>query len=296
VSWLRCQFHAHTTSSDGEATPAELCEHYAAKGFDVLAITDHWHVTAHDPDDGLVLLPASELSCEAPVPSGEAEALALGVAALPEPREPFPDIEAMAAWIVERGGFPVLCHPTWSGLRSEHVLAAPSLAAIEVWNGASDVQQGNGLASVQWDELSQAGRLLPGVATDDCHQPGADSGFGWTWVDAADRTADAVLEALHAGRFHGSAGPRIEAVEVEAEGVTVRCSPVRSIRLCSGPWAGCAANAAPDAGDYRAEPLERDASGLLTAARLQRPELWDWARVELEDAAGRRAWAAPFAF
>ncbi|HXH98423.1 MAG TPA: PHP domain-containing protein, partial [Gaiellaceae bacterium] len=80
--WLRCQLHAHTTSSDGEAEPAALCAHYAEAGFDVLAITDHWHVTDCE-HEGLVVIPSSELSSAAPTPSGEAEALALGVAELP---------------------------------------------------------------------------------------------------------------------------------------------------------------------------------------------------------------------
>ena len=60
-SWLRCQFHAHTTNSDGEATPEGLADHYARAGFDVLAITDHWHVTEH-PSDRILVIGSSELS------------------------------------------------------------------------------------------------------------------------------------------------------------------------------------------------------------------------------------------
>ena len=55
--WLRCQLHAHTTNSDGDATPEALCDHYAEAGFDVLAITDHWAVTTLE-HDRLVLVPA----------------------------------------------------------------------------------------------------------------------------------------------------------------------------------------------------------------------------------------------
>ena len=72
--WLRCQLHAHTANSDGKASPAELCEHYASARFDVLAVTDHWGVTTCE-HDGLVLVPASELSAHAPSAHGEAEAL-----------------------------------------------------------------------------------------------------------------------------------------------------------------------------------------------------------------------------
>ena len=38
---LLCELHAHTTWSDGELTPRELCDLYGRAGFDVLAVTDH---------------------------------------------------------------------------------------------------------------------------------------------------------------------------------------------------------------------------------------------------------------
>ena len=209
-------------------------------------------------------------------------------------REPFPDIEALAAWIAEHGGVPFLCHPYWSGLRVEDVLAAPSLAGLEIWNGGSEVLQGNGLSTVHWDDALQQGRLLTGIATDDCHSPGQDSGFGWTWVLAEERSASAVVDALRRGRAYGSAGPLLLDVAVEEESVVVRCSPARSVRLRSGPWDGCSVNADPAMGSWRGEARERDAAGLVTEARFEYPEFWRWARVEVEDERGRRAWSNPF--
>ena len=243
--WLRCQFHAHTTNSDGDPSPAILCDHYADLGFDVLAITDHWHVTTVD-HERLVVIPSSELTAVSASPHGEAEALALGVAELPEAREPFADIETMAAWIVERGGVPFLCHPYWSGLGVEEVLSAPSLAGIEIWNGGSEALQGNGLSTVHWDDALQRGRLLLGLATDDCHSPGADSGFGWTWVLAGDRSPAAVLEALRRGWSYGSAGPKIFDVAIEQSVVRrallareVGATAIRAVgRLCRQRGAG----------------------------------------------------------
>ncbi len=291
--WLRCQFHSHTTSSDGESSSAALCDHYADLGFDALAITDHWHVTSHD-HDRLVVIPSSELTAHSPSAHGEAEALALGVAELPEEREPFRDIEAMAAWIVERGGVPFLCHPYWSGLRVEELLAAPSLAGIEVWNGGAEVLQGNGLSTALWDDVLQQGRLLMGLATDDCHSPGEDSGFGWTWVLAQERSAAAVIDALRRGRAYSSAGPKLLDVAVEEAAVVVRSSPARSVRLRSGPWDGCAVNAEPAMGDWRGVAVARSNDGLVTEARFEYPEFWRWARVEIEDERGSRAWGNPF--
>jgi predicted metal-dependent phosphoesterase TrpH len=38
---LLCEFHAHSTWSDGALTLRELCDLYGRRGFDVLAVTDH---------------------------------------------------------------------------------------------------------------------------------------------------------------------------------------------------------------------------------------------------------------
>ena len=69
---------------------------------------------------------------------------------------------------------------------------------------------------------------------------------------------------------------------------------MRSIRLRSGPWDGCGVNADEAWGDWRGAPLARDPDGLLTAARFEYPEYWRWARVEVEDVQGRRAWGNAF--
>ena len=174
------------------------------------------------------------------------------------------------------------------------MLAAPSLVGIEIWNGSSEVLQGNGLSTAHWDDVLQQGPMVMGLATDDCHTPGADSGFGWTWVLAQDRSGSAVIEALRRGRFYASAGPRIRDVMIEEDAVTVRCSPARSVRLRSGPWDGCAVNAESGMGNWRGEEGERDGDGLITVARFGLPEFWRWARVEVEDVRGRRAWSNPF--
>ena len=211
-SWLRCQLHAHTTNSDGEATTDGLVEHYARAGYDVLAITDHWHVTPFS-HERLVSLPSAELS--ATVAGGlEADVLAYGIDVVPDPAEPFPTIAEAADWIVARGGVAFLAHPYWSGLGAEHYLSAPRLAGIEVFNGSSERAQGNGLASVHWDDILHRGGRCLGIATDDSHYPGQDSRIAWTNVRAAERTAAAVRAALASGAFYGSSGAEIHDVRI----------------------------------------------------------------------------------
>jgi hypothetical protein len=297
-AWLRCQLHCHTTRSDGTPEPDELVRHYADAGFDVVAITDHWLITAAEPDpDGPLLLPASELSADLPRAPFEAEVLALGIDALPEPRAAFGTLAACADWIAERGGAAVLAHPRWSMLTPDDVLAAPALHGLEVFNGGCALEQGNGLADAVWDAVSERGLLLGAVATDDAHRAGdptgSDSLLGWTWVRAAARTPDAVVAALRAGRAYGSSGPVIHALERVAGGLEVACSPAVAMALASGPWDGGRVSADPARAAHRARVLERDADGLIVRAHLDEPEFCGWGRVEVEAPGGGRAWTGP---
>jgi predicted metal-dependent phosphoesterase TrpH len=287
--WLRCQLHAHTTNSDGEPTPEGLVEHYARAGFDVLAITDHWHITPFE-HDGILVIPSAELSGTVEGALEEADVLAYGIDELPEVREHFPSIADAAAWIVAQGGVAYLAHPYWSALSAEHYLEAPGLSGIEVFNGGCEQQQGNGLSVVHWDAILDAGRECHGIATDDSHYAGQDSRLGWTMVKTRSRTREAVVEALRSGCFYGTSGPEIRDVRVDAEGVDVRCSPARSVALRSGRWDGCKVNADPRSMNWRGRVTERSEDGLVTAARFELPEFQRWGRVEVEAADGGRAW------
>ena len=296
TAFLRCQLHCHTTASDGCPEPAALLDRYADAGFDVMAITDHWAITA-PPSDRVLVLPAAELSAHLERPPFEVEVLAIGIDVLPEPREAFPTLAACVAWVLAAGGAPFLAHPRWSALVPGDALAAPGLAGLEVFNGGCEIEQGNGVADAFWDAVSDQGLLLPGIATDDAHdacgEDGSDSLLGWVNLRAAERTRDAVLAALKAGAFHASTGPTLLAVDAGAEGVEVACTPAASVGLVSGPWDGCRVNADPARTDYRGTVLERDANGLIIRARMELPEFCAWGRVEVRDPNGGRAWGAP---
>ena len=71
---------------------------------------------------------------------------------------------------------------------------------------------------------------------------------------------------------------------------TVRCSPAQSVTLFAGRRRGARANAGRLGYPVGAEILERDGAGLITAARLERPRDTPYARIEVEDPAGNRAW------
>ena len=161
-----------------------------------------------------------------------------------------------------------------------------------MFNAGCELEVGRGLSSVHWDELLQDGRLCPALVTDDSHHPGFDSDHAWTWIRAA-RDRESILDALRTGRFYGSTGPLLHDVETTDAGVVVRCTPARSVTLLTGKTSGAAVNAGRLGYRYGAEILEVSHDGWILAARLDLPETAPFARLEVVDPAGRRAWTNP---
>ncbi len=290
-AWLRCALHAHTTNSDGELSPELLARHYEWAGYDVLAISDHWVRTEVPSTGKLLVIPSAELNALAPTREDDAHVLALGLDVDPiVPELDFAPLQDVVAWAAENGAVPFLAHTYWSGLRVQQWEDCEGLAGIEVWNTGCELEVGRGDSSLHWDEALERGRPLTALATDDSHHPGYDSGFAWTWVRAKEKTQRAVLDALRAGMFYGSTGPRVDAVEVTDSHVTVRCSPAANVTLYTGRRRGARANAGRLGYPNKSQILERDDAGLITAVLLERPFSQPYGRIEVADANGNRAW------
>jgi hypothetical protein len=59
------------------------------------------------------------------------------------------------------------------------------------------------------DVMAARGTLLPFVASDDTHAYAGEQGMACTMVQAEALTPEAILQAMDAGRFYASQGPRI---------------------------------------------------------------------------------------
>ena len=290
--WLKAALHMHTTNSDGELAPRALVKHYGRAGYDVVALTDHWHRSEAPSTAELVVLPGVELNCLLPE-DRDGHVLGIGIERDPAELEgERRDLAATGDWIVDAGGVAYLAHPYWTGARSGGIELPQSVTGIEVFNAGCELEVGRGLSSVHWDELLQDGRICPALVTDDSHHPGFDSDHAWTWI-RAERDRDGILDALRAGRFYGSTGPLIHDVEATDGKVVVRCSPARSVALMTGKTSGTAVNAGRLGYRHGADILDVSPEGGILAARLDLPETAPFARVEVTDAAGRRAWTNP---
>jgi hypothetical protein len=274
--------------------PDMLVRHYDWAGYDVLAITDHWVRTDERSTKRLLVIPSTELNAQAGGPEHDAHVLALGVQADPViPEGEFAALPEVVAWVAENGGVPYLAHTYWSGLRTDQWEDCPGLLGIEVWNAGCELEIGRGDSSLHWDEALERGRNLFALATDDSHHPGFDSGFAWTMVRAAEKSQEAVLDALRRGSFYGSAGPEIHDLELDDASVTVRCSPAASVTLVSSRYRGARANAGRVGYPHNSTILERDSAGLITSVRLEIAHGTPYGRLEIADASGNRAWTNP---
>jgi hypothetical protein len=209
------------------------------------------------------------------------------------PDNEFAPLTEVVDWIAANGGVPYLAHTYWSGLRTDQWEACEGIVGIEVWNAGCELEIGRGDAGVHWDEALERGRRIFALATDDSHHPGYDSGRAWTMVRAADRTREAVLDALRNGSFYGSTGPAVGSVTLEDEHVVVECSPAASVTLVSSRARGARANAGRLGYPKNSEILARDDAGLITAVRLECPYRVPYVRVEVADADSGRAWTNP---
>ena len=171
--------HAHTTFSDGRRPIDEVIARYRELDYDFLAITDHEDRIFDDywfnipaGDDRMLILPGIELNYE-------------------------PLSQHVGKVTGDRETLYILNHPARYALTVDETLyrirvisdAGLPIEAIEITD--------TGIYRPEYDVEALA---LPKIATDDSHR---DPEFGRAWieVEAATKTADAILRAVKAGDF-----------------------------------------------------------------------------------------------
>jgi len=288
--------HTHSTLSDGALEPQEVCRRYRERGYDFLALTDHFvgmcgypisDTRAFRTDDFTTLIGAEVHS--GAMSNGELwHILAVGLpfdfapSNTPE-FHPIPDQETgpeIAQRARDAGALVTIVHPEWSGLNDADMLSITAAHAVEVYNHGCDVESDRGRGLHQADLLARSRAKMSFIATDDAHfRNGEMDAFGgWTMVKATENKPEALLDALKAGACYATTGPEFLDIEVTDEFVEVRCSPVDAVIL---QGAGVATEAAFGAG--------------LCDAKLSRERMAEspWLRVTLIDGKGRRAWSNP---
>jgi hypothetical protein len=279
--WLKGNTHVHTTRSDGGKSPEEVVALYGNAGYDFLFLTDHWFACLDQGNGrprraGPLLLDGIELDGTDDRGSYY-HVVCLGT---------FHGIErnmglgrALAS-ARDQGGFLILAHPFWTGNSVEEALRHP-FHAVEAYNHVCSWLNGKGSGLYHWDAVLEKRPEVLGLAVDDAHisleHPGWNG--GWLMVDAEERTPEAILRALRSGAFYSSCGPVFHAIELRGRSVVCRTSPVAFVRLV-GPR-------------HRGERRGSFDGVTLTSVEITVPEDFAYARLEIEDAQGRRAWTNP---
>lgn len=276
--FYRGNLHMHTTRSDGRKTPEEAMAAYRDAGYDFVALTDHRVVAdVSGAPEGLVAIPGIELDY---VLSNQwVHLLGLGVDAEIERRcLPRGTVQEGIDLIRACGGLAVLNHPAWSLNTPELIASLRGLAAAEVWNSVSTLPYNADRAdsSSLLDVAAAQGAVLPLMANDDTHYYQQEFARGWNMVQAEEKSAKGILDALAAGRYYATQGPAFHQVEIVDGIVRVRCSPVSSVVFYSNvPWT----------------PERCQMGEALTQAVYRLTDRERFIRVQLTDAQGRSAWS-----
>lgn len=227
--WLKGDLHVHSShSTDGDKTikdrhpVAKIIEFAKSVDFGFIAITDHdnhvlgdvEHNTWADPNfksDSVLLLYGAEWTTT----RGHGNVFS----AKPYNHQKLYDVRdqrdiKVGAVKKELGIHLSANHP--SG-KDHFGYSYDIVNSIEVWNSA--VWPKNANAIMIWDDMLSSGRKLTGRGGSDTHAPGTYSYIGTptTWVFAASRTSQAVVDALTNGRVCVSSNPYAPRVEFYAD-------------------------------------------------------------------------------
>jgi len=193
---LAAELHAHSVASyDGRDSVDALLEQAAAAGLDALAVTDHDEISAsveaadRAADYGLVGIPGIEVS------SAAGHVLGLNVETAIDPGLSFTETLDR---IRDQGGIAVAPHP-FQEMRSG-VLAKISREELQA---ADAIEVYNSRLITGWSNRQARGYALehdlPMIAGSDAHTK-TMVGRAVTMVDAAERSAGAICDAIRAGR------------------------------------------------------------------------------------------------
>jgi len=213
------EMHAHTVHSDGRHTVAELAEKAEALGLDFVCVTDHNTTSAiADFVDGPVtLIPGEELT------SFFGHFCLYGISEAVDWHDSRGNVtlEEGIRRARARGALAGLAHPNaigrpvCVGCRYAGTVPDDCFDLVELWSGPWAHYFPSIVKSIAlWDELWDRGLNVVGVAGRDWHHSGQeDTGklrFPVTAVLCTERTPEAILESILAGKVYLTLGPAIE--------------------------------------------------------------------------------------
>jgi hypothetical protein len=282
---LAGDLHMHTDNSDGAYSTQEVIRQCKIAGLDFIALTDHNNTAQNEEigrPEGIVVIPGMEYTNY----RGHANFLFRGGSDFRV--DPLANNRGETAAVFraarEAGAVISLNHTHCDTCPWEFGFDDLPYDMAELWNGA---MKGSELRAVAWWQgLLASGRRLPAVGGSDMHRHEMLRSYGspTTFVRAASRSREDILDALVAGRSSISAtreGPRAELSIGDAE-MGGEAAPEKGLEgrvRVEGALRGDLVRVVGSVG----EPLEWDSpfDGEFTAAfpsdpreRFYRAEVW----------------------
>ena len=273
----KVNLHTHTSVSDGKLSPTEVLARYREKGYDAVALTDHWEYGCSYTENGITVLSGAEYNKGLDCRTGVFHIVGVGMESSPfkkgdaKKQTPQSIIDAIHA----HGGIAILAHPAWSLNTPEQIRALQNIDATEIYNTVSGVHMSRRPdSSLIVDMLAGEGIIYPLIADDDTHYYDGDECRSWIMVEAEEPSQKALLDAIRNQRFYATQGPELHAWR-EGDEIVVRCSPCKEIVFLSNlPWT----------------PRVFEGDG-ITEARYEIGPRECFVRAEVTDADGNRAWS-----
>ncbi len=292
----RGNLHTHSNRSDGALSPERVVEANKRAGNDIIEQSDHflarydWPITDTRPfrSNNFTTLIGAEMHAMGTEVGELWHILAVGLPLNFLPARPDESGPELATRARAAGAFVAIAHPAWSQLRIGDGRALAAAHAVEIYNHGCAVETDRGDGFYLLDQLCNEGRRLTAIATDDAHfRHGEHDAFGgFVEVKAGSADPEALLDALKAGHFYASQGPRLLDIEVSRREVTVACSPVDAIALVTGT-------------SRAISRIGRQMTGATLEVGEAASKAWvdpgaiPWFRVVVIDSSGRRAWTNP---
>ncbi len=250
--FYKANLHCHTTLSDGSLTPEEVKEAYQAKGYSIVAFTDHRVLVPHLElkDEGFLPITSLEIDVMDQRRKGQDRDCyhfnffsKNELADLFPPREEILEDYSVAtinryiAKANELGFLAQYNHPRWSGQDVRHFSPLEGLWGFEVFNSGTHSVKRDGWGDEEFQQMCREGKYLCATAGDDNHNHLPMDHFdsecfrGWTMIKAPALTYDAVLTAMEKGDLYASTGPEIYELYVEDGKVHIKTSPANLIIL-----------------------------------------------------------------
>lgn len=328
-NFYKANLHTHSTISDGRLTPCELKEEYQKKGYSILAITDHDILVAHNDlsDDNFLTITSFETYfntelfgvmdfnfvkayhfCFYAKDKNNVVCPAFSEKYIERPHSLKFVSEEMKKYSYDRKyctnvinkiikecndqGFLVSYnHPRWSLQSYKDYGDLEGLWGLEVFN-TSAAKVGLIDNDQPFYDFLQDGKTIFPLMGDDMHNMSHAFG-GWCMIKAPSLKYENVINAMEKGDFYCSNGPSFNELSICDGIVSVKCSKVRKIAVCTANRASFSVESQD--GITEAEIDINKYIKLIEANKNRLP--WKpYIRIMLTDTEGNKAYTRAYQF